>query len=94
MINSSASSLEQVALPIPESIFNPNALAYDMVYQASGSTPFLEQSKDMGAEHTLDGLGMLVGQGVESFKIWHDLEADASSILKELRQAMQSKQSR
>lgn len=94
VINSSASSLEQVALPIPESIFNPNALAYDMVYQASGSTPFLEQSKDMGAEHTLDGLGMLVGQGVESFKIWHDLEADASSILKELRQAMQSKQSR
>lgn len=94
VINSSASSLEQVTLPLPENIFTPNALAYDMVYRANSSTPFLEQSKAMGAAHLLDGLGMLVGQGVESFKIWHGLEADASKILSELRQTMQAEQSR
>lgn len=93
VINSSASSLSQTPLTIPDGLFAPGALAYDMVYQANGSTAFLEQSKTLGAEHLLDGLGMLVGQGLESFRIWHGLEADASKVLKELRQAMQAENS-
>lgn len=92
VINSSASSLEQVTLPIPENLFSADALAYDMVYKANGSTPFLEQSQAFGASHLLDGLGMLVGQGLESFKIWHGLEADATKVLAELRLAMQAEQ--
>lgn len=92
VINSSASSLEQSALPLPEDIFAADALAYDMVYTASGSTAFLEQSQALGAKHLLDGLGMLVGQGLESFKIWHDLEVNAAEVLSELRQTMQAEQ--
>lgn len=92
VINASSSSLEQAPLAIPNTVFADNALAYDLVYSASGSTPFLEQSKQFGAAHLLDGLGMLVGQGVESFRIWHNLETDAVKILRELRQAMQVKQ--
>jgi shikimate dehydrogenase len=92
VINSSASSLEQVTLPIPENLFSADALAYDMVYKANGSTPFLEQSQAFGASHLLDGLGMLVGQGLESFKIWHGLEADATKVLAELRLAIQAEQ--
>lgn len=92
VINSSASSLEQITLPIPENLFSADALAYDMVYKANGSTPFLEQSQAFGASHLLDGLGMLVGQGLESFKIWHGLEADATKVLAELRLAMQAEQ--
>jgi shikimate dehydrogenase len=92
VINSSASSLEQVTLPIPENLFSADALAYDMVYKANGSTPFLEQSQAFGASHLLDGLGMLVGQGLESFKIWHGLKADATKVLAELRLAMQAEQ--
>ena len=92
VINSSASSLEQSSLPLPETIFAEHALAYDMVYNANGSTAFLEQAKAYGAEHLLDGLGMLVGQGLESFKIWHQVEADAAKVLSELRQAMQADQ--
>ena len=92
VINSSASSLEQSSLPMPDGVFANHALAYDMVYTASGSTPFLEQSQALGAEHLLDGLGMLVGQGLESFKIWHGLELDAAKVLSELRQAIQAEQ--
>lgn len=92
VINSSASSLENATLAIPETIFADNALAYDMVYRANGSTAFLEQSKALGAKHLLDGLGMLVEQGLESFRIWHNLEADAAKVLSELREVMQSEQ--
>ena len=92
VINSSASSLEQSALPLPDDLFAEDALAYDMVYKASGSTTFLEQARDYGAKHLLDGLGMLVGQGLESFKIWHNLETDAAKVLSELRQRMQAEQ--
>lgn len=92
VINSSASSLEQSALPLPEDVFAADALAYDMVYTANGSTIFLEQSQALGAKHLLDGLGMLVGQGLESFKIWHDLEVNAAEVLSELRQTMQAEQ--
>ena len=92
VINSSASSLEHSNLPLPEGLFAEDALAYDMVYTASGSTSFLEQSKSLGAKHLLDGLGMLVGQGLESFKIWHNLDVNAAEVLSELRQTMQAEQ--
>ncbi len=92
VINASASSLDDAPLAIPATIFADNALAYDMVYRPSGSTAFLEQSKRLGAKHVLDGLGMLVAQGMESFRIWHGLEVDATQVLRELRQSIQAKQ--
>lgn len=92
VINASASSLEDAPLAIPATIFADNALAYDMVYRPGGNTAFLTQSKSLGAKHQLDGLGMLVGQGVESFRVWHGLEVDATHVLRELREAIQAQQ--
>lgn len=91
VINASASSLSTEGIALPEGIFADNALAYDMVYTASGSTPFLEQAQALGATQLVDGLGMLVGQGLESFYIWHQQEVEAKPILEQLRSSMQNK---
>ncbi|HLU02654.1 MAG TPA: shikimate dehydrogenase, partial [Advenella sp.] len=41
--------------------------------------------RNAGANHTSDGLGMLVYQGAESFRIWNRIEPDAAPILAALR---------
>ncbi len=85
IINASASSLSGQTLPLPDSIFRPDSVAYDMLYTASGDTPFLQQARHAGATRTSDGLGMLVYQGAESFCIWNQVRPDPVSALAELR---------
>ena len=48
--------------------FNKNAIAYDLIYTPN-PTQFLRLAKEQGAT-TLDGLEMLVQQGVEALEIW------------------------
>lgn len=45
---------------------------YDLQYKLSGLTPFLAQIKALTNCPCEDGLGMLVAQGVESFKLWRN----------------------
>lgn len=46
----------------------PGAIAYDLIYTPN-PTQFLRQAKEQGAV-AIDGLEMLVQQGVAAFKIW------------------------
>ncbi len=46
-------------------------------------TPFLAEAEKRGAK-TLDGLGMLVNQGVIGFKIWTGIDAPATEMRKAL----------
>jgi len=85
IINASASSLSGDTLPLPASVFRADSVAYDMLYTASGDTPFLQQARLAGVRHTSDGLGMLVYQGAESFRIWNQIEPDAAPVLAALR---------
>ena len=48
--------------------FNKNAIAYDLIYTPN-PTQFLRLAKEQGAT-TLDGLEMLLQQGVEALEIW------------------------
>jgi shikimate dehydrogenase len=84
VINASASSLGDTAPMLPQGLYAPGALAYDMMYSAQ-PTPFMLQAIADGAHRTSDGLGMLVAQAAESFYIWHDIKPDIYPVLSAIR---------
>ena len=86
IINATASSMAGEAPPLPDGVFAPGSLAYDMMY-GKGLTPFLELAQRQGAGRLADGLGMLVEQAAESFFVWRDvrpLTAPVIAMLKSL----------
>ena len=84
VINASASSLGDTAPQLPEGLYAPGALAYDMMYGAR-PTPFMLQAIAQGAHRSSDGLGMLVAQAAESFYIWHGIKPDIKPVLEAIR---------
>lgn len=82
VINATSAGLSGEMPPLPEGIFAPGALAYDMVY--GRETPFLEFARKNGAR-AVDGLGMLVEQGAESFFIWRGVRPQTAPVIKKLR---------
>jgi shikimate dehydrogenase len=87
LINSTSASLQGMVPPVPGSVFGQDCVAYDMVYAAGGTTPFLDRARECGAAITADGLGMLVEQAAESFYIWRGVRPDTKPILDLLRTA-------
>ncbi|WP_373975907.1 shikimate dehydrogenase [Chitinibacter sp. SCUT-21] len=84
VINATSASLGGERLPIANSIFAPNALAYDMMY-GKDETPFLAQAREAGVSLRVDGLGMLVGQAAEAFEVWTGLRPDVEPVLAMMR---------
>jgi len=87
VINATSSSLQHkqpLAADIP---YAPHTLAYDMVY-GNKLTPFMQQARAAGAQHTADGLGMLVGQAAASFSIWHGVTPELEPVLQALQQRL------
>jgi shikimate dehydrogenase len=85
LINATSAGLEGAMPPLPEGVFAPGALAYDMVY--ARRTPFLEFAQRQGARAS-DGLGMLVEQAAESFFVWRGVYPETRSALAILRRQM------
>jgi shikimate dehydrogenase len=83
LINATSSSLGGSALPIPDSIFDNAALAYDMVY-GKGLTPFLTQARRAGARRVEDGLGMLVEQAADAFEWWRGVRPETQTVIRAL----------
>lgn len=84
IINATSASLGGEALPLPNGLYAPGALAYDMMY-GKGETPFLAQARTSGATRLSDGLGMLVEQAAEAFLIWRGIRPETGPLLAELR---------
>ena len=84
VVNATAASIAGEALPLPPSLFDGVALAYDMMYGAEPSR-FLVDADRAGARVIADGLGMLVEQAAESFRLWHGVMPETASVLRELR---------
>jgi shikimate dehydrogenase len=85
VINATSSSLGHHRPDLPDGLFAPASLAYDMMYAAQ-PTPFMEYAQQQGAASVSDGLGMLVAQAAASFAIWHRVEPDVTPVLTALRQ--------
>ncbi|MCC2597061.1 shikimate dehydrogenase [Pusillimonas sp. MFBS29] len=84
VINATSSSLGGLPPDLPEGLYAPGALAYDMMY-GSEDTAFMVQARAQGAARVADGLGMLVGQAAASYAIWHGVRPDITSVLQALR---------
>ena len=85
VINATSIGLTDTALPIPNSIFAKNCLAYDMMY--GRETPFMAQARAAGAQVS-DGLGMLVEQAAEAFFIWRGVRPETAPVIAMLRKAI------
>jgi shikimate dehydrogenase len=83
VINATSSGLKNELPPLPNGIFKPGALAYDMMY--GRETPFLRYAKEQGATVISDGLGMLVEQAAEAFYLWRNVRPDTRPVLEKLR---------
>jgi shikimate dehydrogenase len=55
-----------------------------MVY-AADPTPFLQQAQAAGCPLCVDGLGMLVEQAAESFRVWREVMPNTEPVLKAMR---------
>jgi len=66
--------------PLPdEKLFHPNLLVYDLIYHPA-KTLFLRQAERAGAK-IINGLPMLVYQGIESFYLWTGLKPEGKEVL-------------
>lgn len=82
LINSTSTGLSDIPLPIPNTVFAKNALAYEMMY--GRETPFMAQARENDA-HVADGLGMLVEQAAEAFFIWRGVRPQTAPVIAMLR---------
>ncbi len=83
-INATSSGLSDEMPPLPPGIFAPGALAYDMMY--GRETPFMRFARAHGAAVVSDGLGMLVEQAAESFRIWRGVLPKTAPVIAALRE--------
>ena len=82
VINATSTGLTGGMPELPEKLFAPGALAYDMVY--GKATPFMQFARARGAS-VADGLGMLVEQAAESFLIWRGVRPNTAPVIAALR---------
>lgn len=82
IVNATSSGLSGDAIALPAGVMHREVLAYDMVY--GRETPFMESARKAGARVS-DGLGMLVEQAAESFRIWRGMRPETGDVLRRLR---------
>jgi shikimate dehydrogenase len=82
VINATSTGLTDTALPISDSIFADDCLAYDMMY--GRETPFMAQARASGAR-VADGLGMLVEQAAEAFNLWRGVRPQTQPVIAMIR---------
>lgn len=86
VINGTSASLAGELPPLPSGLFAAHSRAYDMMY-GKEQTPFNGWSLQQGAEKAYDGLGMLVEQAAESFRMWRGVMPTTASVIADLRSA-------
>lgn len=82
VINATSAALSGDQFALPLGIINANSLCYDMVYNC-GETAFFAWAKDHDSK-VVDGLGMLVEQGAESFYLWRGVRPKTQSVIAQL----------
>jgi shikimate dehydrogenase len=68
--------------PVDKSILSENMMVFDIVYNPL-KTKLLQEAEEAGCK-TLGGIGMLMHQGLESFKLWFPNSEPNSSALASL----------
>lgn len=85
IINATSASLQGMVPPISNSVISNTTYCYDMMY-SNEDTAFISWAKKHGALKAIDGLGMLVEQAAEAFRIWRGIRPDSTVIMNKIRQ--------
>lgn len=80
VIDATSTSLNAVMPPLPDGLFAAGSLAYSMMYGLAQS-PFRDFADRQGAARYADGLGMLVGQAAEAFRLWRGVRPDCRPVM-------------
>lgn len=88
VINATSAGLTGELPPLPEGLLAEEASCYDMVYAAT-PTAFVRWARQREAALASDGLGMLVEQAAESFRLWRGVSPDTAPVIALLRAEMQ-----
>ncbi len=84
IINGTSASLKGDLPPVSANVIGADTVVYDMMYSLQ-TTTFNQWALDQGASRVYDGLGMLVEQAAESFRIWRGVSPETRPVIDELR---------
>lgn len=84
IINATSASLHGEVPPLPKGVIRAAGWCYDLMY-AHEPTAFLRWASARGITPCVDGLGMLVEQAAESFRIWRGVRPQTRPIIELLR---------
>lgn len=84
IINGTSASLQGDLPPVSVNVIGADTVVYDMMYSLQ-TTTFNQWALDQGATRVFDGLGMLVEQAAESFRIWRGFRPETRPVIDELR---------
>jgi shikimate dehydrogenase len=84
IINATAAGLHGQVPDLPEGLIGADTWCYDMMY-GSEPTAFMRYATQRGSRHCFDGLGMLVEQAAESFRLWRGVSPDTAPVIAALR---------
>lgn len=87
VINGTSASLSGELPPLPSDLLTGDGHCYDLMYGAT-PTPFINWARQHGARAVSDGLGMLVEQAAESFKLWRGVSPQTAPVITLLRQSL------
>ena len=87
VVNATAASLAGDLPPLPRGTLRSGGVAYDTAY-AAWPTPFVDWGVGEGAAIAADGLGMLVEQAAESFRLWRGREPRTGPVIEALRTSL------
>ncbi|MGB5397632.1 MAG: shikimate dehydrogenase [Gammaproteobacteria bacterium] len=86
IINATSASLKGELPPLPDTLLHTDSFCYDMMY-GKHPTVFMQWAKQNGVKENniADGLGMLVEQAAESFKLWRGVEPETRPVIDTVR---------
>ncbi len=87
IINATSASLSGEVPALPSSVIGPDTACYDMAYGKT-DTPFMQWAAGNGCTRAYQGLGMLVEQAAESFRIWRGVKPSTAAVLTALKDRM------
>ncbi|MGB5543204.1 MAG: shikimate dehydrogenase [Gammaproteobacteria bacterium] len=87
IINATSASLNNQVPPLPDGLVGKHTVAYDMMYQAE-PTAFMNWATRQGAARVADGVGMLVEQAAESFRLWRGVSPETLAVRQEIHRLL------
>ena len=79
IINATSATRGGTLASLPHSLVGRRTAAVDLSY-GEAAIPFMAWARATNCHDAIDGLGMLVEQAAESFKLWHGMRPDTNAV--------------